>query len=88
MITITVFKDELKYEADLVKNARKAGLNSSRNGKKVWTDAKEATSSICHVRKIRTGDPFNNLKPKEQNNIAYDIAHDVAAGRGFKMELT
>lgn len=88
MIKITIFKDSLRYEADLIKSAETFGLKKiKKNVGKVWKKAKEVTSSIDYVQKINTSDLFDRMKPAEQSDVAYTIGHDIACGRGFKVEL-
>lgn len=84
---ITVFKTKEKYDSDLLKSAMRLGLNKSNNKKRIWEDAKEATSSIDYVQRINLSETFYNTKQREQSIALSTMAHDIAKGQGYKVEM-
>lgn len=83
MIKITVFKDEAKWSTDLRKSALKCGLNNGNTN--AWNDAKEITSKVDYTQSINSSLEFMNSRHAESNARA--IAHDIVAGRNYRVEL-
>lgn len=83
---LNVFKTRDKYETDLHHKAKQLGLNTRRNKKLVWEEAKLATSKVEFVQNINFGQEFVNLKPKEQESIKHDLAHDIAQGKNYSIQ--
>lgn len=83
MLTITVFKDEAKWSADLRKSALNCGLN--KGNQNAWEDAKKITTKVDFTQSIRLGEDFFD---NQVTNKIFALAHDIANGRNFKTALT
>ena len=86
MLTITVFKDELRWSADLRSTAKRLG--ERKGAKHVWERAKNITDRIDFTQRINLSDSF--FEKKSDRRIAddvYSLAKDIANGRHFKTIL-